>query len=49
MYNFLENNAYYVVLLINLIIWAGLFGYIASLSSKVKKLAKDMSANGTAS
>jgi len=40
MYVFLENNAFYVVLIVNLIIWAGLFGYIFSLNGKVNKLLK---------
>ena len=38
MYTFLENNAYYVVLIVNLIIWAGLFVYVFSLNKKVNSL-----------
>ena len=38
MYDFLEQNAIYVVLTIVLIIWAGLFGYLLRIDRKVKQL-----------
>jgi CcmD family protein len=41
MYVFLENNSFYVVLLINLIIWVGIFGYIFSINKKVNSLLKE--------
>jgi len=41
MYTFLENNAFYVVLIVNLIIWAGLFGYLFSLNGKLNKILKE--------
>jgi CcmD family protein len=45
MYTFLENNAYYVVLIVNLIIWLGLFGYLFTLGSSLKKLLKEKQTN----
>jgi len=36
--DFLEKNSYYVVLIITLIIWAGIFFYLMSLDKKIKKL-----------
>ncbi len=41
MYDFLEKNAMYIVLLIALIIWIGLFFYIFRLDSRIKKLEKE--------
>jgi hypothetical protein len=41
-YKFFENNSYYVVLLISLLIWIGIYGYITSLSKKVTKLEKSL-------
>jgi CcmD family protein len=38
MYDFLEQNAMYIVLLIALIIWAGLFGYLYKIDGNLKKL-----------
>lgn len=40
MMEFLEKNSYYVVLIIMLIIWAGIFGYMMSMDKRVKKLEK---------
>jgi CcmD family protein len=40
-YNFLENNSYYVVLIITIIIWLGLFLYMVSVDKNLKKLEKD--------
>lgn len=42
LYDFLETNSMYVVLLIVLIIWIGIFGYMWRLDGKVKKLEKEM-------
>jgi CcmD family protein len=39
-YNFLEKNSYYVVFIITLIIWLGIFLYMRSLDKKVKNLEK---------
>jgi CcmD family protein len=41
MYDFLEKNALYIVLLIALIIWIGLFFYIFRMDKKLKKLEKN--------
>ncbi|MFZ1321096.1 MAG: CcmD family protein [Ignavibacteria bacterium] len=38
LYDFLETNSLYIVMLIVLIIWVGIFGYMRSLDKKVKKL-----------
>jgi len=38
LYDFLETNSMYVVLLIVLIIWIGIFAYLWGLDKKVKKL-----------
>jgi len=40
LYDFLEANSIYIVMLIVLIIWVGIFGYMWRLDSKVKKLEK---------
>jgi CcmD family protein len=44
MYDFLEKNAMYIVLLIALIIWIGLFFYMFRLDSRIKKLEKEKKA-----
>lgn len=41
MYDFLEKNAMYIVLLIALIIWFGLYFYIFRLDKRVKKLERE--------
>jgi len=38
LYSFLEVNSIYVVLLIVLIIWVGIFGYLWNMDKKVKEL-----------
>ncbi|MCB2204974.1 CcmD family protein [bacterium] len=38
MYEFLEQNAIYVVMLIVLMIWTGLFVYLYRIDKKVKEL-----------
>lgn len=40
MYEFLEQNSTYIVLLIVLMIWAGLFFYVFRIDQRVKKLEK---------
>ena len=37
LYNFLESNSIYIVMIILMIIWIGIFGYIWRLDKKVKK------------
>jgi len=39
--NFIEQNSYYVVLIITLIIWIGIFLYMLSIDKKLKKLEKE--------
>ncbi len=39
-FNFLEQHSYYVVLIITLIIWLGIFSYLFRLDRKVKKLER---------
>ena len=41
MYDFLEKNAMYIVLLIALIIWIGLFFYMFRLDKRIKKLENE--------
>ena len=41
MYEFLEKNAMYIVLLIALIIWVGLFFYMITIDKRIKKLEKE--------
>lgn len=40
-YDFLENNSIYIVMLIVMIIWIGIFGYVWALDKKVKKLEQN--------
>lgn len=42
MYDFLSNNALYVVLLIVLICWAGIFSYLMRLDKKLNQLEQRM-------
>ena len=37
---FLEKNSYYVVLIITLIIWIGIFSYLMAMDKRIKKLEK---------
>ena len=41
LYNFLEQNAMYVVLFITLIIWTGIFVYIFRIDRKITKFEKE--------
>jgi CcmD family protein len=38
MYDFFETNSIYVVLIIVLIIWIGIFGYLRSMDKQIKNL-----------
>ena len=42
MYNFLENNALYIVLGIVLIIWCGITSYLFFIDKKITKLEKSV-------
>jgi CcmD family protein len=39
---FLSQNAIYIVMIIVLIVWAGIFGYMFSLDKRIKKVEKEM-------
>jgi hypothetical protein len=42
-YNFLDKNSYYVVFIISLLIWLGIYLYMRSLDKKISMLEKDKS------
>jgi CcmD family protein len=37
-YSFLEKNSYYVVLIITLLIWLGMFFYLFRIDKKIQKI-----------
>ena len=39
-YNFLDKNSYYVVFIITLLIWIGIYLYMRTLDKKISKLEK---------
>jgi len=39
---FLSQNAIYVVMIIVLVVWAGIFSYMFSLDKRIKKVEKEM-------
>ena len=39
--NFIEQNSYYVVLGVTLILWLGLFLYMLSVEKKIKKIEEN--------
>jgi CcmD family protein len=41
LYNFLDKNSIYGVLVIILIVWAGMFMYVGNLGKKIKKIEKE--------
>ncbi len=41
LYNFLDKNSIYGVLVIILIVWAGMYMYVGNLNKKIKKLQKE--------
>jgi len=43
LYQFLENNAIYIVLIIVLIVWAGIFFYMLNLDKRIKSVEKELS------
>jgi CcmD family protein len=42
MYEFLQNNALYIVMIIVLIVWAGIFFYMLSLDKRIKSVEKEI-------
>jgi len=45
MYEFLEKNSLYLVLIIALIIWVGIFAYLYKLGKRIKNLEKKLKEN----
>ncbi len=43
LYNFLSDNAIYIVLIIVLIVWTGIFFYMLSLDKRIKFVEKELS------
>ena len=44
-YNFLQNNAIYIVMIIVLMVWAGIFFYMLALDKRIKNVEKEKSAD----
>jgi CcmD family protein len=42
LYNFLENNSIYIVLVIVLIVWFGIFIYINKTDKRLKEIEKEL-------
>ncbi|HEX7356323.1 MAG TPA: CcmD family protein [Ignavibacteriaceae bacterium] len=42
MEQFLSQNAIYIVMIIVLIVWAGIFSYMLSLDKRIKKAEKEL-------
>ncbi|MEJ2195775.1 MAG: CcmD family protein [Ignavibacteriaceae bacterium] len=42
MESFLSNNAIYIVMIIVLIVWAGIFFYLLSLDKRIKSVEKEL-------
>ena len=40
-YQFLQDNAIYIVMIIVLIVWTGIFLYMLSLDKRIKKVEKE--------
>ena len=40
--SFLSNNAIYIVMIIVLIVWAGIFFYMFSLDKRIKSIEKEL-------
>jgi CcmD family protein len=40
---FLSKNSIYIVMIIVLIVWTGIFSYMISLDKRIKKVEKEMS------
>ncbi len=46
LFSFLENNSIYIVMLINLVVWGGIFFYLFSLDKRLKDIHKEMEETG---
>ena len=43
LYNFLQSNAIYIVMIIVLIVWVGIFFYMFALDKRLKSIEKEIS------
>jgi len=43
LYEFLQNNAIYIVMIIVLIVWVGIFFYMFALDKRLKSIEKEIS------
>ena len=46
MFEFLSGNALYVVMIISLVVWAGIYIYLVRLQKQVEELEKQKDAHG---
>lgn len=42
LYNFLQSNAIYIVMIIVLIVWIGIFFYMLTLDKRLKNIEKEL-------
>lgn len=42
LYSFLQNNAIYIVMIIVLIVWAGIFFFMLALDKRLKNVEKEL-------
>ena len=42
LYNFLQSNAIYIVMIIVLIVWVGIFFYMFALDKRLKNIEKEL-------
>ena len=45
LYQFLQNNAIYIVMIIVLIVWTGIFFYLLNLDKRIKNFEKEFKNN----
>jgi CcmD family protein len=45
LYQFLQNNAIYIVMIIVLIVWTGIFFYLFNLDKRIKNFEKEFKNN----
>ena len=45
LYNFLNENSIYIVMIIMLIVWGGIFSFIWSTDKRLKKIEKELEAS----
>lgn len=42
LYDFLQNNAIYIVMIIVLLVWAGIFFYLNNIDKRIKSVEKEI-------